>query len=508
KAKFPSGICHLTFFNKTGKPQCERLVFVNYPTDLPKLSIASDQTSYNTRKRASLRLTLEDKNQQPLSAFASLTITNPNQISYPEGYETIVSNLLLTSDLRGIIEQPQYYFNNRTAESYQALDNLMLTQGWRRFTWEDVLTDSLATAEHIVERGFQIQGQMVRYYNRDQPVSGSITMMVMDSSIFIAEGKTNEDGRFTFIDNQFRDTTELVIQARRVKGKKEKLKNDVYIDLERLTEPPIKQQLSPDQSVWLAMMADYLDQQEKISQIDDAYNFDQKTIVLEGIEIEGRKDDFNDPFRDADRLYSEPDNRIILDSIPGGAGALSIFDLLRRVPGVQIFGSFPNQTAVIRGITSFRGSSEAFYLLDGIPADAQLINSINVNDVYYVDVLKGPSAAIFGSRGSGGAIAVYTRRGAGVPIVTERLGITNMTHPGYYQAREFYVPRYDMKKPEHIKPDFRSTLHWEPTIVFDEKGTAQIEFYTSDEKATYDIQVEGIATTGQPFTQQHSIVVE
>jgi len=508
KALFPEGICHLTFFDETGKPQCERLIFVNSPTDLPKLIIENDQSSYTTREKATLRLTLEDQNKQPLLASASLTITNPNRISYSKGDETIVSNLLLTSDLRGNIEQPQYYFNNRSEESYQALDNLMLTQGWRRFIWNNVLQDSLSAVEHMVERGFQIKGQMVRYYNREQPVSGQVTMMVMDSSYFMAEGRTNESGQFAFVDNQFRDTTELVIQARRVKGKKEKLKKDVYIDLELFTEPPVEPQRNPDQSVWLSTMADYLEQQQKIDQIDEAYNFDEKTIVLEGVEIKGRKNDFHDPFRDANRFYGEPDNRIILDSIPGGAGALSIFDLLRRVPGVQIFGSYPNQSAVIRGISSFRGSNEAFYLLDGLPADAELINTININDVYYVDVLKGPSAAIFGSRGAGGAIAVYTRRGAGVPTVTKRLGITNITHPGYYQTREFYTPQYDTEKPEHIKPDFRSTLHWEPTIKFSEEGIAQVEFFTSDEKANFDIRVEGITVTGQPFIQQHSIVVE
>ncbi|WKN40778.1 TonB-dependent receptor plug domain-containing protein [Tunicatimonas pelagia] len=508
KSTFPNGICHLTFFDKIGAPQCERLIFVNYPTNLPKLSIKSSQPRYATRQKATLRLSLADENQQPLPAFASLTVTNPNQVSYSDGEETIVSNLLLTSDLRGTIEQPQHYFTNRTQESYQALNNLMLTQGWRRFVWNDVLRDTLAPAEYMVERGFQIKGQMVRYYSRDQPVSGPITMMTVDSSFFVAEGKTNESGQFTFVDNQFQDTTELVIQARRVKGRKEKLKKDVFIKLELPTKPPVEQARSPDQSAWLSMMGNYLEQQQKINQIDEAYNFDEKVIILDEVEIEGRKDDFNDPFRDANRLYSEPDNRIILDSIPGGASALSIFDLLRRVPGVQVFGAFPNETAVIRGITSFRGSNEAFYLLDGIPTDAELINTINVNDVYYIDVLKGPAAAIFGSRGAGGAIAVYTRRGAGVPVVTERLGITNITHPGYYQAREFYTPRYNTKKSEHVKPDFRSTLHWEPTLVFDEEGTAQVEFYTSDEKAEFDVRVEGITTSGKPFAQQHSLVVD
>jgi hypothetical protein len=505
KAGFPSGICHLTFFDDTGQPRCERLIFVNYPSGLPSLAIDSDQPNYSTREKATLRLTLSGEKRQPLAAHASLTITNPNRVIYLEGEETIVNHLLLTSDLRGTIEQPQYYLNNRTEEAYEALDNLMLTQGWRRFRWENVLQDSLAPAEYMVERGFQIRGQMVRYFNRDQPVSGQISMMVVDSLPFITEGETNENGQFAFVDNQFWDTTEMVIQARRVKGKKETLKKDVYINLESPTPPPIKPQLDSRQSPLIAMMANYLDQRQKISQIDEAYNFDEKTIVLEGIEVKGRKDDFHDPFRDADRLYGEPDDRIILDSIPGGANALSIFDLLRRVPGVQVFGTFPNQMATIRG--GF-GRGGVGYLLDGMPTDAQMMNSININDVYYIDVLRGPSAAPMARGGTGGTVAVYTRRGAGMSAASESMGIISYTHPGYYQTREFYAPRYETQKPEHVKPDFRSTLHWEPTIVFNEDGAAEVEFYTSDEKAAYDVRVEGITATGEPFTQQHSIVVE
>ncbi|MEM9674025.1 MAG: TonB-dependent receptor plug domain-containing protein [Bacteroidota bacterium] len=505
KAAFPGGICHLTFFDNTGQPRCERLIFTNYPSGLPSLEIDSDQSSYTTREKATLHLTLSGRKRQPLPAHASLTITNPNRVIYPEGAETIVNHLLLTSDLRGTIEEPQYYLNNRSEAAYKALDNLMLTQGWRRFRWENVLQDSLAPAEYMVERGFQIRGQMVRYLNRDQPVSGQVSMVVIDSTLLMTEGRTNENGRFSFVDNQFWDTTEMVIQARRIKGKKERLLKDVYIDLETPTFPPIKPTLDSRHSSLIVMMADYLDQQEKINQIDEAYNFDEKTIVLEGIEVKGRKDDFHDPFRDADRLYGEPDDRLVLDSIPGGANALSIFDLLRRVPGVQVFGTFPNQTATIRG--GF-GRGGVGYLLDGMPTDVQMMNSININDVYYIDVLRGPSAAPLARGGAGGTVAVYTRRGTGMPAASESMGIISYTHPGYYQTREFYAPRYETQKPEHVKPDFRSTLHWEPTVVFNEDGEAEVEFYTSDEKTAYDVRVEGVTTTGEPFAQQHSIVVE
>nr|WKN39660.1 TonB-dependent receptor plug domain-containing protein [Tunicatimonas sp. TK19036] len=505
KSAFPGGICHLTFFDRTGTPRCERLLFANYPSDLPELAVKADQSTYSTREEVTLSMMLQDSTQQPSLGYASLTITNASQVTYSEGANTIMSHLLLTSDLRGVVEQPQYYFNERTDQAYEALDNLMLTQGWRRFRWGEVLQDSLPVPEYMAERGFQIKGQMVRYYNRDQPENGQVSMMVVGDSFAFAEGETNESGEFAFVDNQFQDTTEVVIQARRVKGKKEKLKKDVYINLELFSPPPITHRLSSGLSPWLPMMGDYLEQQQKINQIDQAYNFDQKTIVLDEVEVKGRKDDFDNPFRQADQFYGEPSNRLILDSIPGGTSALSVFDLLRRVPGVQVYGAFPNQMASIRG---FGGQSEALYLLDGIPVDATMINTISTNDVYYVDVLRGASATMYGSRGGSGVIAVYTRRGPGMESVTERLGIINYTHPGYYHAREFYVPHYDVKKPEHVKPDFRSTLYWEPSVVFGEDGRALVSFYTSDEKAEYQVQVEGVTTNGQPFTQQHSFVVK
>ena len=141
------------------------------------------------------------------------------------------------------------------------------------------------------------------------------------------------------------------------------------------------------------------------------------------------------------RLYSNPSNRLILDSLAFVSAANSIFDLLLQVPGVAISGFFPNQSASIRG---FPGAP--IYLIDGMPVDVEFIQSLPVQDVEFIDVLKGPEAAVFGSRGGGGAILVYTRRGQPNYQEERPTGLLSFTHPGYHKAKEFYSPQYDVER--------------------------------------------------------------
>ena len=506
RSLFPPGICHLTFFDAAGTPRCERLLFVNRPP-APTATLNPAAASYGLRDSVSVRLTLRDTSGQAVAGRASLTITNPQQIKYNPYAKDIRSNLLLTSELKGSVEQPSYYLEDTSAEAYRARDYLMLTQGWRRFRWNEVLRDSAPKLSYLPETGFTVSGQLVKFYNRDQADDGAVAMMVMEPNFFFAEGETGDDGRFAFVDNQFMDSTEVVVQARRKVGKKDRLRQDVAIKLDAFQTPPFAPRSRPRLTPTLAMMADYLAQRRQIDQVDAAFNFDEKTIVLEGVEVKGRRDERKDPFYRASALYKNPDNRLVLDSIPGANAALSIFDLLRQVAGVRVVGTFPNQTAIIRGINSLSGSSEPLFLLDGVPGGADLINSVNVNDVYFIDVLKGPSAAMYGSRGANGAIAVYTRRGSADVINEERQGIINFTHPGYSQVRVFYAPRYGTQKPKHVKPDIRSTLFWKPDIVFNEKGEATVSFYTSDQPGTYEMRLEGITAPGNPVTAKASFAV-
>ncbi len=86
-------------------------------------------------------------------------------------------------------------------------------------------------------------------------------------------------------------------------------------------------------------------------------------------------------------------------------------------------------------------------------------------------------------------------------------GLLEFMHPGYHKAKEFYSPDYDVEKEEHIIPDFRPTLHWEPELGF-EKGQAGVSFFTSDQTGDFVIRMEGIFTNGKPFFKEHMIKVK
>ncbi len=506
KSVFPSGICHLTFFDATGNPHCERLLYPHLPS-LPMAIIERPSSPFAPRQRVALPIALRDTSGQRISGRASLTVTNPREVVYESYTDDIRSYLLFSSDLKGFIEQPTYYLEDTSAAGYRARDYLMLTQGWRRFRWSDVLSDSVATFPYLAEQGFTVGGRLVNYYQREKPAPGTISMIMMNQA-FVSEGDTDSLGRFAFVDNQFEDSIEVILQARRKVGKKEKLRQDVAILLDEPAPLPFTPVLRPRITPTLAMMNEYLNRRRQINQVDSAYDFDNDVIVLEGVEVKGRRDQRNDPFYRASQLYGEPSHRLVMDSIAGTESAMSVFDLLYRVPGVRVVGTFPNQTAFIRGMSSINGSNEALFLVDGIPGDAEMVNSISVRDVYYVDVLKGPSAAMYGSQGANGAVAVYTRRGSNATPRGGRQGIINFTHPGYSATREFYAPRYDTQKPEHVKPDLRSTLFWEPNIVFDESGQATVSLYTSDQPGTYEVRLEGLTQQGEPIVGRASFVVK
>ena len=187
------------------------------------------------------------------------------------------------------MDQPSYYLEDISAAAYRARDFLMLTQGWRRFRWEEVLRDSLPEIVHLPENGFTVSGRLVKFYRRNQADDGTVAMMMMKPGFFYAEGETDQNGRFAFVDNQFMDSTEVVVQARRRVGEKGELRQDVAIELDTFQTPPFAAQVRPRLTPTLAMMDDYLGQRRRIDQIDAAFNFNEKTIVLEGVEVRGRE---------------------------------------------------------------------------------------------------------------------------------------------------------------------------------------------------------------------------
>ena len=128
--------------------------------------------------------------------------------------------------------------------------------------------------------------------------------------------------------------------------------------------------------------------------------------------------------------------------------------LQSKVAGLQI-------TTNGEGSATWRGSATSFFLNE-TPADINALQSISMADVALIKVFRPP---FFGSSGgSGGAIAVYTKKGSSNNSSFQGLPYTNIY--GYSAIREFYMPDYK-NNPDPYTKDYRITLYWNPQVYID-----------------------------------------
>ncbi|SMC00695.1 TonB-dependent receptor plug [Hymenobacter roseosalivarius DSM 11622] len=496
KSKFPAGVAHFTLFDGQGAPQCERLAFVDSQPGL-QVRITPDKPSYAPREKVNLTVAVTDGAGQPVAAQLSLAVTNSQATGAAENPETtILTHLLLSSDLRGYVENPGYYFQNKTLEAAQHLDNLLLTQGWRRFVWQELIDDKMPPRPFALEQTLSVGGQVVRPNEKPAGVS-QLTIFQAGPSQGMAVANTDADGSFVVGGFEGKDTARVVVQARKEKGG-----SNLLIKLHPRW-PTVTALTWPLPSQPQPVVAAYLEQSKKQLTAQRQYRADTtKTILLKGVTVEGRK--IPKPPVDARRLYSRADAVIKPDDIPGSSSFQSVLQLLQgRVAGVTV-GPGPDYRVGIRGnsVGIVRDSNGPLFILDGIPIDITAINTIPIFDVETIEVLKGPSAAIYGSRAGGGVIAIFTKRGSSNYDYSKAPapGIVTAVLPAYYRARAFYAPRYEgAAKPAPPRPDYRSTtLYWAPALRTDATGQTQVSFYCSDDVSTFRVAVEGLSDGGTP----------
>ena len=195
------GVAHFTLFTETGEPVCERLVFVDYPNNDVDLRIKSDAASYSTREMISVEVEAVDTNETLLKGdFSMSVITETNKLPGRMSTLDIKSWLLLDSDLGGTVEDPSYFFEDNSNERKYLLDALMLTHGWRRFVWKDMLEKKVDNEmAHAPEKG---GGTVVSGFTaslRNPKVPKQVTVQLRIPQLGINETKrTDSYGRFSF----------------------------------------------------------------------------------------------------------------------------------------------------------------------------------------------------------------------------------------------------------------------------------------------------------------------
>jgi len=482
----PSGIMQLTLFSKRGEPLAERLAFVR-KMDLLPLHIEETDLDKEGRTRNTLILKVPDS----LSTILSVSVTDADLVQQDPDQNNIVSNLLLTSDLKGYIHNPAWYFRDTTQATLQALDLVMMTNGWRRFSWQKILNNQFPSTPFEYEQGIMLKGTAFTNNGRYQLMNGKVDFIikqVTDSSTVIASAPTNAMGEFSIPNLSFQDTALIYYQGndqqKRWKDVTVRFNTHFFENKAPVTVAyPLRLPPKLDNSV----LQDYLSVANDGNRVRRSIR--SRAILLKQVNVTGQRITQEESLekRYATGLFAGGDG-YTFDMTKENNSYMNIFQYLQsRVAGLQITGNLNNPTL------SWRGGRPALYLNE-MPSDATMLSNIPVTDIAMVKVFRPPFMGGFG--GANGAIAVYTKKGGEGGDDSMR-GFELYRKPGYAVVKEFYSPDYAVHKEVHSLPDKRLTLYWNPNLPVDTiSHTAKISFYNNDFSTRFRVVVEGIGADG------------
>lgn len=162
-SNFPIGVSQITLFDSHSIPRAERLVFVNKDKQL-SISVETDKDKYLPREKVKMTLFVKDERGLPMPANLSMAVVNDQLLSFADDKSgNMLSQFLLQQDIKDKVEEPAFYFDDKEKKSDQALDYLLMTSGWRRFTWEKLIENELPVANYKEERAI-ISGKVVDAY--------------------------------------------------------------------------------------------------------------------------------------------------------------------------------------------------------------------------------------------------------------------------------------------------------------------------------------------------------
>ncbi|MBL0358057.1 MAG: hypothetical protein IPP72_14835 [Chitinophagaceae bacterium] len=469
----PDGVLQITVFNAAMVPVAERLVFVNnnnysFITDLHLIE-------KNIIKRG--RNVIQVDVGGTLLSNLSVSVTDGDINPVGKNEENIYSQLLMSSDLKGYVYNPAYYFSSDDDSVKQHLDLVMMTNGWRRFKWENLLADQWPVLNYQPEDYLAISGKVIglarsAFYGRN--ITGILQTKTGNKPSFF-NIPINEKGDFYQSSLYFFDTAKLYYQFSNDKDKSLtgtasfSFKNS-FIKAPLLTKDMLVNLYLPeriDSSIaaktgnLAALRRTQLAASTKVQVLDEVGG-DGYTFTTE-----------DDPFA---------------KSSPGVLAYLQ-----GKVAGLQI--SMNGQ-----GSASWRGSTPSFFLNEN-PSDIGMLQSVNMNDVAMIKVFRPPFMGAAGG-GAGGAIAVYTKKGVTENASFKALPSTNIF--GYSAIREFYSPDYSVNTDPFAK-DYRTTLYWNGNIYIDKNvRRITLPFYNSDNCKKLRVIVEGLNELGQ-LTREEKI---
>lgn len=222
KADFKTGIVHFTLFDANKMPRSERLVMIDNQDQL-NISVRELNEPKAPRELLELELVFTTNDGQAVKGDFSVSVNDAGRIpSSLYQHHNLVNYLALFSDLGQAIPDAHGLLDNTGSARFKN-ELLMLTNGWRRYDWHQILADTIALPEYFVESGIYIEGQVMSNMRNNKVKPGiEVTMMISGTAMQLFTEQADDEGRFTFLLNDFNDTLSAVVQTKnRLKNNKD-----------------------------------------------------------------------------------------------------------------------------------------------------------------------------------------------------------------------------------------------------------------------------------------------
>lgn len=496
---FPSGILQITVLDKNMEPIAERIAYVKSKDDTFHPEVGFSKLSFDKRGANELIVNVLD------SVPANLSVSVTDASIGTDSSNNLVSDMLLSNQVKGKIYQPYYYFSSDSEKVNKDLDLVMLTHGWRRFNWEKIINKEPLNITYPKDSTYlTLSGKVFGATPAQLAASGTL--------FAILKSKTDTTNKFIMLplnsDGTFSDPNAIFFDSLNVyykfAGKKNYLDNtEITFMPDRLPSPghiplnfnDIVKARDYDTS-GLAGSQHLYDQYWALAHF-------QTENALADVTVKTRQ---KSPTEKLDDEYTsgmfKDDNGYTFDVMNdiSAQGAMNVFSYLQgRVAGLQISNPMADPPSL-----SWRGGTPSLFL-DEIPvSDASQISNMSMSDIAMIKIYRPPFMGGFGGS-PGGAIAVYTRKGADV-AVDSKTGMPHKIIAGYTAIREFYSPNYLSLSQDRDKFDARSTLYWNSLIMTTPQNhELRFKFFNNDFTKAYRIILEGMNENGQ-FTHIEKVI--
>ncbi len=457
------GISRITVFDDNKKVLAERLVF-EQPKLMLQPSLHSSKKNYGLREEVKLALTANPESDLSLAVYRLDSLNNAST-------ETILSYLWLSSELRGKIDSASYYFGPLSNSRQLAIDNLLLTHGWRSF--KDNKNTNPGRLSDSNWDGHQIRVKVSRN-SAGEPVSGQMFYLTIPGKDFRFYSSTsNEQGVVNFYSDRLYGQQEILITPAVAAG------NDLHYQM--LTSfASVRPRLKSEN---LYISSRYRHSLEKLSLNMQVQNVYSKDKVNATSQAPGR----GLPF------YGQSDFSYLLDAYTRFP---TMEEVLREyVKEVQVRKKGDDyRLRMYYDVSGRFFDNEPLRLIDGIPV-------YNSNKIIDYDPLKIEKLAIvdnrfvLGDAFCDGVVSLTTYKGDANPEELNPDAFI-ISYQALEEKRIFYSPQYAQPDTAKNTPDFRTLLYWNPAVELSQNGKAQLKFFTGDRPGTYFIRVEGIDPEG------------